>query len=76
MRTIVAAITLALAAGCVHSQSESICAEYRGQFCVAGQACAFNKVRGCKVCQCSPLAGGIGASAPTAAGSSDSTLHP
>jgi hypothetical protein len=73
MRTIFATIAIALAAGCIHSRSDSICAEYRGQFCVAGQSCSFNKLRDCMVCQCSPVAATTGVKAPPA---DESTLHP
>jgi hypothetical protein len=49
----VAAILVALSFGCAHGKSdETICPEYRGQRCVAGQECTLDKDRGCKVCRC------------------------
>ena len=73
MRTIFATVAIAFASGCIHSRSDSICAEYRGQFCVAGQSRSFNKVRDCMVCQCSPIAATTGIKVPPAAASDEST---
>ncbi len=52
-----AVLVLALAGACAHGKdNRTICAEYRGQRCLAGQTCTMDKQRGCEVCQCRPAA--------------------
>lgn len=56
MRAVFAALVLLCA--CAHAREErTVCPEYRGQRCLAGQTCALDKQRGCEICQCSPATG-------------------
>jgi hypothetical protein len=46
---------LLLALACATGKgNQTICEEYRGQRCVAGQDCELDKERGCEVCHCRP----------------------
>ena len=53
MRAFLAAAWLLCA--CAHAKDDrTVCPEYRGQRCLAGQTCTLDKQRGCEVCQCAP----------------------
>ncbi len=53
MRAFLAAALLLCA--CAHGKDDrTVCPEYRGQRCLAGQTCTLDKQRGCEVCQCAP----------------------
>jgi hypothetical protein len=53
MRAAIAAGAIALSFACAHGKEDrTICPEYRAQRCLAGQECAMDKDRGCKVCHC------------------------
>jgi hypothetical protein len=54
---VMAVLVLALGGACAHAYGKddrTICAEDRGQRCLAGQTCAMDKQRGCELCQCRP----------------------
>jgi hypothetical protein len=53
MRAAVAAVLAALSFACAHGKDDkTVCPEYRGQRCLAGQQCVMDKDRGCQVCRC------------------------
>jgi hypothetical protein len=53
MRAALVGILAAVSFACAHGKDDkTVCPEYRAQRCLAGQECAMDKDRGCKVCRC------------------------
>jgi hypothetical protein len=53
LRWLAAWALLFCAGACAHGKDDqTICPEYREQRCLAGQECAMNQERGCKICLC------------------------
>jgi hypothetical protein len=48
-----ALLAWAMVAGCAHTErDQTVCPEYRGRACLSLRDCAFDRARGCMVCQC------------------------
>ena len=53
MRGALVAVLAAVSFACAHGKDDkTVCPEYRGQRCLAGQQCVMDKDRGCQVCRC------------------------
>lgn len=53
-------LVVVLCSACAHlKDDQTVCAEYREMRCLAGTTCDYDKLRGCKVCQCRALSAEI-----------------
>jgi hypothetical protein len=64
---------LAAAACATLKKDQTVCPEYRDLRCLSAETCSYDKLRGCRVCACSPADAPPGAP-PPGIGPGDKTI--